>query len=321
MHPRQQIDPATDRPQRAVIAAVGPGAGKNLVAHDARFQGLPRHGKGVGRNGPVGLRIGNQLGDGLLLDGRDGFGPRQLALGLFRRAKRVVVFRLQRLEDGVGRRDLVLLLHRARLSRQLLLHLANLADVAVGRHDGFGHAVLGHLAGETLDHQDRVLVARDDQVEIALLESVVRGEGYELALDQAQPYRADGALEGQGRNLQRGRGPVHPQDVAVVLPVAGHHERLYLHFIAEPLGKQRPDGTVHQPRGERFLGRRPAFALQKAAGELARRSHALAVVAGEGEEIARPRRAGGGRHQHYRFAILHKTTAGRLLCQFAGLKR
>ena len=117
---------------------------------------------------------------------------------------------------------------------------------------------------------------------------------------------------------KRGRGAVHRQHVAVVLPVAGHHEGLHLDLVAEPLGEQRPDRPIHQPGGEGFLGGGPAFALEEAAGELARRRHALAIVAGQREEIARPRRARGGRHQHDRFAVLHQTTAGGLFGQFAG---
>ena len=38
---RQQVDLAGDRPERLVVAAVGAGAGEDLVADDARFQGFP----------------------------------------------------------------------------------------------------------------------------------------------------------------------------------------------------------------------------------------------------------------------------------------
>ena len=86
----------------------------------------------------------------------------------------------------------------------------------------------------------------------------------------------------------------------------------------EPVGEQRADGAVHQPGGEGFLGGRPAFAFEEAAGELARRRHALAIIAGQREEIAGPRAARGRGRQHDRFAVLHKTTAGGLLGQFAG---
>ena len=63
------------------------------------------------------------------------------------------------------------------------------------------------------------------------------------------------------------------------------HEALNLHFVVEPLGKQRPDRPVDQAAGERFLHRRPAFALEEAAGELAGRGGPLAIVAGQREEV------------------------------------
>ena len=65
----------------------------------------------------------------------------------------------------------------------------------------------------------------------------------------------------------------------------------------------------------------PALAFEEPAGELARRRHALAVVASQGEEIAGPGAAKGRRRKHDRFAVLHKTTAGGLLGQFTGLER
>ena len=97
------------------------------------------------------------------------------------------------------------------------------------------------------------LRAGDDQVQIALLQFVVRGEGNELAVDAAQPDRGDRALERQRREAQGGRGAVHRQHVAVVLPVAGQHEGLDLDLVVEPLGEQRPDRPVDQPGGERLL--------------------------------------------------------------------
>ena len=161
----------------------------------------------------------------------------------------------------------------------------------------------------------------NDQVEIAFLQRVVGGKRHELAANRAQADRADRPLERQRREAQRGRGPVHRQHVAVVLPVAGHHERLNLHLVAEAVGKQRPDGPVHQPRREGFLDRGPAFAFEETPGKLARRGDPLAIVASQGEEIARPRRAGHGCRQDDRLAILHQATPGRLFRQLTCFDR
>ena len=140
----------------------------------------------------------------------------------------------------------------------------------MGLDDASAIFVFGHLAGKALDHQHRFLAAGDDQVEIALFKLVLGGEGDDLAVhvpSRTEPMRP---LERQRRNAQRGRGPVHRQHVGVVLPIAGHHEGLHLHLVVEPLGKQRADGPVDQPRGERFLGRRASFAFEEPAGEFAR---------------------------------------------------
>ena len=155
------------------------------------------------------------------------------------------------------------------------------------------HAVFGHLAGEAFDHQHRVLAAGDDQIEIALFQLVLRRERHELAVDvaQAEPSRC-GPWNGKRREAQRGRGAVHRQHVAVVLPIAGQHEALDLHFVVKPRGKQRPDRPIHQPRRERFLRRRPAFALEEAAGKLAGRGRPLAIIASQREEVRCPAAAG-----------------------------
>ena len=96
---------------------------------------------------------------------------------------------------------------------------------------------------------------------------------------------------------------------------------LDLHFIVEALGEERPNRTVDQAGGQGFLGRRPAFTLDEAAGKLARGGRALAVIAGEREEIGSgPRRARGRGIQHNRVAILNETTTGRLLGEKTGFE-
>ena len=165
----------------------------------------------------------------------------------------------------------------------------------MGDPDGLEHFVFGQLAGESLDHQHRFLVAGNDQIEIAFFEFVLRGKGNELAVDPTEPDRADRSQKGERREAERDRSADHGQHVAVVLPIAGQHERLDLNFVAEPLGKEGTDRAIHQPRGQRFLGRRTPFAFEKSAGEFAGRGCPLAIIAGQREEVghARAGRAGG----------------------------
>ncbi len=190
----------------------------------------------------------------------------------------------------------------------------SIADVLLGLGQCFEHPLFGHFAGKTLDHQHRFAAAGDDQVEIALFQLVLRREGDELAVDMSQADRAQGAQKRQWRQAQGGASAVHAQHVAVVLLVAGDDEALNLHFVVKPVGKERPNGPVHEPRGQGFLGRRPAFALEKSAGKLAGRGRALAVIAGQREEVdASPRGAGGRGGQDDRLAILDQATTGGLL--------
>ena len=76
--------------------------------------------------------------------------------------------------------------------------------------------------------------------------------------------------------------------------VAGHDEALHLHFVVKPVGEERPDRPIDEPGGQGFFGRRPAFALEKAAGKLAGGGRALAIIAGQREEIECPARGGAG---------------------------
>ena len=191
----------------------------------------------------------------------------------------------------------------------------------MGLGDRLEHFVLGHFAGKALDHAHGLFAAGDDQVEIALLQVVLRGERYPLAIDAAQPYGGDRSLERQRRDAQAGTGTVHGQHVGIVLTIAGNDEGLDLHFVVEPFGKQRTNRPIDQTRGERLFHGRATFALQEAAGKLAGRGGALAIVAGEREEIdARSRGAGGGGNQDHGLAVLHQATAGSLLGEKAGLE-
>ena len=77
----------------------------------------------------------------------------------------------------------------------------------MGFDDGRDHPVFGHFAGKAFDHQDRILAARDDQIEIAFFQFVLRGEGDELAADLPEPNRADRPLERQRRQAEAAAAP------------------------------------------------------------------------------------------------------------------
>ncbi len=83
-------------------------------------------------------------------------------------------------------------LRLAALLGQLTLERAELLDLAVGDVERVEDLRLGDLARAGLDHQDRVLGAGDDQIEVARPEQVLLARvDDEVAVDLADPHRAD----------------------------------------------------------------------------------------------------------------------------------
>ncbi len=283
---------------------------------------MPRGGEPLRVDGVRGVGVGDDRGGGALLQRPAGLGPGQFPFRPLRLLQFLEIAGLQRFDQAIRLGDLVFRLDGADLFGQLHLKIADPADVVVGRRDRRDHEFFGHFAGEALDHQHGIGRAGDDQIEIAVLQGVVRGEGDELAVDVAQPHRGDRPVKGERRENQRRRTAIHRQHVAVVLAVGGEDEAHHLDLVVKPVGKSGANRAVHQPRGEDFLGGRAAFALEEPAGELARRRHPLAIIAGQGKEIL-PRASGArrGGAEHDRLAVLHQTTSGGLSRQFAGFNR
>ena len=103
----------------------------------------------------------------------------------------------------------------------------------------------------------------------------------------------------------------------------GEHQRDDLRFVPPAGGEQRPDRTVNHARGEDFLVRHLAFALEEPAGNAAGRVGVLAVVDGQGQEVdvlARVGRATRG-DEHHRVAEADEDGPVGLLGQLAGFER
>ena len=105
-----------------------------------------------------------------------------------------------------------------------------------------------------------------------------------LTVDVADPNRANRPIPGDLRERQRRRGADDREDVRVVFLIGGHHRGDDLHFGLVALGKQWPNRSVGQARGE---GRRfgwSAFALDESAGNLPRGVHSLFILDRQGKE-------------------------------------
>ncbi len=92
-------------------------------------------------------------------------------------------------------------------------------------------------------------------------------------------------LEGDVRDRERGAGARQGDDVGIDLRIDREHGDDDVDVVAETIGEERPDRAVDDARCERRLLRRPALALDEAAGYLAGCVHALFVIDGQGEEL------------------------------------
>ena len=108
---------------------------------------------------------------------------------------------------------------------ELLLEVDDRRERAVPEHDGVGHDRLGQDLGAGLDHHDRVAGARDDEVELRLLELADRGVDDELAVDATDAHGRDRAQERDLADRQRGRRGDRAEDVGVVLLVGREHRQ------------------------------------------------------------------------------------------------
>ena len=155
----------------------------------------------------------------------------------------------------------------------------------VAEHDGAEHHFFGQLVGFRFDHQHGGLGAGDDEVQLRRRELGLGRVEHVLAVDVADARGADRAVERNAGQRERRRRADHRRNVGIDLGIDRHHRRDDLDLVVEAIGKQRPDRAVDEPAGQRLLLRRTAFALEEAAGDLARGVGLLLVVDGQREEV------------------------------------
>ena len=138
----------------------------------------------------------------------------------------------------------------------------------MAEEDGLGHHLLRHELRAGLDHHDRVTGAGHDEIELGVLELRDGRVDDELAVDPADPDRADRTLERDLADRERGRRGDRAEDVGVVLLVRREHRDDDLDVILVALGEERPDRAVGEAAGEDGGLGRPRFALDEAARDL-----------------------------------------------------
>ncbi len=222
--------------------------------------------------------------------------------------------------------DLELFLGLAHLLGELALQRAELLDLRVGDVERVEDLRLGDLVGARLDHQDRLLGAGHDQVEVGGRLGVGEQVGLgrvddEVAVDLADAHRAHRGGQRDVGDHQRGRGAVHREDVVRVDVVDRERDRHELRVVAPFLREQRADRAVDHARGERALLAGATLALEEGAGDFARGVHALLDIHRQREEIDVAEAACHRGTEDHRVSLADDDGAGGLLGHPAGLKR
>ena len=176
------------------------------------------------------------------------------------------------------------------LARHLVLQLVDRGDDAVddllSQLESLDHLLFGEFLSARLHHVEAGLVGGHDEVQARLFATaLIRREGAQLAIEVTDAHRAQGRLERHATDAHSGKGRDHRAHVGVGRAVVRQRVAHDLHFARELVREQRTDGAVDETHGQRLLGGRTAFALEEAAGDLARGFGLLAVVHRQREEV------------------------------------
>ena len=197
-------------------------------------------------------------------------------------------------------------------------------DIAllVAIHHGGEHDFFGQARSFGFDHQHGGLRAGDDQIHLAVHQLGLAGVQHVLAVDVAHAGSADGAVEGDAGDRQRGGGADHGGDVSLDFGVQADDVDDDLDFVEEAFGEQRADRAVDQAAGQRLVLGGAALALEEAAGDLAGGVGLLEVVDGQREEVLAGLGFGLGDHggQHDGAFDVDEDGAGGLAGDFARLQ-
>ncbi len=193
--------------------------------------------------------------------------------------------RLDLAEDLLGVVDGNLARFLRRFFRQTDDGLDHRLHLPVAEHHRAEHFRLGEFLRLGFHHQHRSSGTGHHEVELRIRHRIERGIEDVGALDEADARRCDRSHEGNARERQCRGGGHQPQDVGVVLEIVAEDGDDHLGFVLVAVGEQGADRPVDQPRGQRLAFGGAAFALEVAAGNLARGEILLLVIHGEREKI------------------------------------
>ena len=292
VHARQHANLDRDRADRRVIAAVSATTLEDRlaltvldgVADDLTGDLAPLHLLGIGAAGRGWERLRCRfLGDldcsaALLLRTRRQRGATQLVAELrFDRSDEFLV-ELRRSE----RRLLA-----AGESAQFFDQCGDVARGLVAQLERFEHDLFADFLGAGLDHHHRVFAAGNGQVQLVLrrLDLAPQRVDDELVIAHADAAHAERRPMRNRTQCQRCKACNRGDDVWIVLAIRRKHLRQDLDLGLVAVWEHRPHRAVDEAAAKDLLGRRPAFALEEAAGDHACGRGLLAVVDGEREEV------------------------------------
>ena len=146
------------------------------------------------------------------------------------------------------------------------------------------------LGGAALDHRDRVLGARDDEINVGFRLLLGRGEGDELAVHAHDAHADERPGPRNVRDVKRRAGAGDREDVGGVHLVRAHHRRDDLGVLLEALGEEGTHRTIDESARQDLVVPLPPFALEETARDLSGGERLLDVVASEGKK-SRPGRS------------------------------
>ena len=166
----------------------------------------------------------------------------------------------------------------ANLGCQFSLNANHLACMFMRELERFHEFGFGQFVRRSFDHDHVVFGADINQIEITLGAFHVRRVGDELTLYAANPNGADRTRKWNVRYAKRGGRPVERQNVGIIFTVSAEQDRDDLRVVKVSLRKERPKRPIDHARSERFLFRRPAFALEIATGKFPHGCRLFAII-------------------------------------------
>ena len=150
--------------------------------------------------------------------------------------------------------------------------------------NGLQHFVFGGMLRACFHHDDAFFGSRDHDVDLGLARFVVAGVRYQLAFTRPTRTPPSTCWNGMSEIASAAPAPTMASVLGIAFRIGRKHHGDDLRLVHEAFREQRPDRPVDQTAGEDLLLRRTPFALDEAAGKLARGISIFTIIDGEREE-------------------------------------